>query len=168
MRTAALMLGALVLGAGCAGKDTGSSPLEALVDRAAGDAGAAATNVALVPPAKLHERIDGMAPRYAEAGYRLGVYATLALGDGGSVELAIYDMTTPQGAAAVFEPPPPEASRALPGGVRAYAGPEVVEFAAGRYYVQLRARRDPAGRPTEPMIAMAEAVARAIHEEEAP
>jgi hypothetical protein len=109
------------------------------------------TEIAWYTPETLHEYINGMAPRFVEAGFVVLAHTEWRdkRDEGpGYVELDFYDMGTPRGAMAVFEDPQPEKAVALPGGWAAYAAAGMIEFRTDRYYVKLTARRDPAGRQT--------------------
>jgi len=109
------------------------------------------TEIAWYDAENLYKVIDGMAPRFVDAGFVLLAHTEWR--DKGSegpgyVELDLYDMGSPQGSALVFDEPEAASTLLLPGGVKAYAGDALIEFRAGRYYARLGARRDPAGQQT--------------------
>ena len=110
------------------------------------------TEIAWYDAETLYKVIDGMAPRFVDAGFVLLAHTEWR--DKGSegpgyVELDLYDMGSPQGSALVFaEPDPGSPGLLLPGGVKAYAGDALIEFRTDRYYVKIAARRDPAGQQT--------------------
>jgi len=110
------------------------------------------TEIAWFDAENLHKYINGMAPQFVDAGFVLLVHAEWRERESegpGYVELDLYDMGSPDGAALVFnEPDPGSPGLLLPGGVKAYAGDALIEFRTDRYYVKLTARRDPAGRQT--------------------
>jgi len=121
------------------------------------------TEIAWFDAENLHKYINGMAPQFVDAGFVLLAHTEWR--DKGSegpgyVELDLYDMGSPDGAALVFNEPEAASALLLPGGVKAYAGDALIEFRTGRYYVKLTARRDPAGRQTL-LRDLAEAVAEA-------
>jgi len=115
-------------------------------------------------PEDLHEYIDGMAPRYVEAGFRLLAHSEWrAAGADASatspyVAADLYDMDAPEYARKVFEDPG-AGSVTLPGGIEAYADPGLIEFPAGRYLVRVQAR----GKGQEALVRkLAEALAGAL------
>lgn len=110
------------------------------------------TEIAWYDAENLYKIIDGMAPQFVDAGFVLLVHSEWRDKESegpGYVELDLYDMGSPDGAALVFdEPDPGSPGLPLPGGVKAYAGDALIEFRTGRYYVKLAARRNPAGQQT--------------------
>lgn len=103
----------------------------------------------------LFEHINGAAPTYIERGFRKVVSAELALEAGGELSCDVYDMTTADGAAAIFdhEQPPSEGPPALGDGARVSKGSVV--FRRGRYYVKIVAFDQDAGRA---LLALARAI----------
>jgi hypothetical protein len=109
------------------------------------------TEIAWYDAENLYKIIDGMAPQFVDAGFVLLVHSEWRDKESegpGYVELDLYDMGSPDGAALVFDEPPEAEALPLPGGVKAYAGDALIEFRTDRYYVKLTARRDPAGQQT--------------------
>jgi hypothetical protein len=109
------------------------------------------TEVAWYDAGNLHKYINGMAPQFTDAGFVLLSHTEWRDKESegpGYVELDLYDMGSPEGAALVFDEPNAANSLPLPGGVKAYAGDATIEFRAGRYYTKLTSRRDPAGEQT--------------------
>jgi hypothetical protein len=169
--TMALLIGALAA-AGCGGGEHGAAPDEEaqaaiveILQAAQADTEAdRLAQVAWYAPETLHEYINGMAPRFVEAGFVALAHTEWRDREDegpGYVELDLYDMGTPEGARAVFEAPEPGEAVALPGGVSAYADAGTIEFVAGRYYVKLTARRDVAAQA--PLLKeLAEAVAEVL------
>jgi hypothetical protein len=123
------------------------------------------TEIAWYDAENLHKVINGMAPKFVEAGFVLLVHSEWRDKESegpGYVELDLYDMGSPDGSALVFnEPDPGSPGLLLPGGVKAYAAAAMIEFRTGRYYVKLTARRDPAGQQTL-LRDLAEALVRQI------
>jgi len=157
--TLALSIATLATLAGCGGGDQDASPDEAaraaiveILDAVEAGTGAdRPTDTAWFTPETLHEYINGMAPRFVDAGFVLLAHSEWRDRESegpGYVELDLYDMGSPDGAARVFDEPTEAEALALPGGVKAYAGDALIEFRADRYYVILTARRHPAGRRT--------------------
>ena len=109
------------------------------------------TEIAWYDAENLHEYINGMAPKFVDAGF-VSLAHTEWRDKGyegpGYVELDLYDMGSLEGAALVFDEPPEAEALPLPGGVKAYADDTLIEFCTDRYYVRLTARLDPAGRQT--------------------
>ncbi|HUW99970.1 MAG: DUF6599 family protein [Phycisphaerae bacterium] len=176
--TVALLIGALAALAALAGCGTGEQG--AVPDEAAqaaiveilqaAQAQTQADRVAEIvwyTPETLHEYINGMAPRFVEAGFVILAHTEWRDREDegpGYVELDLYDMGTAGGAAAVFDEPDAANSLPLPGGVKAYAGDAMIEFRTGRYYVKLTSRRDPEAQ--EPLLKeLAEAVAEVLARE---
>jgi len=169
--TLALILVACAVLAGCDGGEEGPAPDESaqaaitgILDATQVSTGAECLGkVAWYDAENLHQHINGMAPQFVDAGFVLLAHTEWR--DKGSegpgyVELDLYDMGSPDGAALVFDEPPEAEALPLPGGVKAYAGDALVEFRAGRYYARLTARRDPAGQQAL-LRALAAAVAEA-------
>jgi hypothetical protein len=157
--TLALIIVACAVLAGCDGGEEGPAPDESaqaaitgILDATQVSTGAECLGkVAWYDAGNLHQYIDGMAPRFVEAGFVLLAHTEWrdkgAEGPG-YVELDLYDMGSPDGASLVFDEPPEAKAIPLPGGVKAYAGDAMIEFRTDRYYVKLTARRDPAGQQT--------------------
>jgi hypothetical protein len=153
-------IAAVVAAAGCAPQASPDPRLEksqaamtailSAAQSATGEEGV--TEIAWYDAENLHKVIDGMAPQFVDAGFVLLAHTEWR--DKGSeapgyIELDLYDMGSPDGAALVFdEPDPGSPGLLLPGGVKAYAGDAMIEFRTDRYYVKLTARRDPAGQQT--------------------
>ncbi len=159
---AALSASALV---GCGeGKPPGPPPearsrIEGLLAQVAEDTSAVRVGEAdWYTPTNLYEYINGMAPRYVEAGFVLLAHtqwrAADATGDA-YVALDVYDMGSPVGAREVLDPDPSRAGEAVP----AYREPGSVEMAAGRYYIKVTARRDIDGQ--QPLVDAIESAFRA-------
>jgi len=109
------------------------------------------TEIAWYDAENLHKYINGMAPRFVDAGFVLLAHTEWRDKESkgpGYVELDFYDMGSPDGASLVFDEPTEAEALPLPGGVKAYAGDAMIEFRTDRYYVKLTARRDPAGQQT--------------------
>ncbi len=179
--TVALLIGTLAAPAGCGGGDQGAlPPQDAAQDEAAqaaiveilqaAQAQTQADRVAEIvwyTPETLHEYLNGMAPRFVDAGFVILAHTEWRNKEeegAGYVELDLYDMGTPRGALAVFEDPQPEKAVALPGGGAAYAAAGMMEFRAGHYYVRLAARRGAAAQE-ELLKELAEAVAEVLAED---
>jgi len=157
--TLALILVACAVLAGCDGGEEGPAPDESaqaaitgILDATQVSTGAECLGkVAWYDAENLYKVIDGMAPEFVDAGFVLLVHAEWRDKESegpGYVELDLYDMGSPDGAALVFDEPDAAKSLPLPGGVKAYAGDAMIEFRTDRYYVKLTARRDPAGQQT--------------------
>ena len=156
--TLGLIIVACAVLAGCDGGEEGPAPDESaqaaitgILDATQVSTGAECLGkVAWYDAENLHKYINGMAPQFVDAGFVLLVHAEWREKESegpGYVELDLYDMGSPDGAALVFnEPDPGSPGLLLPGGVKAYAGDALIEFRTDRYYVKLTARRDPAGR----------------------
>jgi len=113
-------------------------------------------------PANLYDYIDGQAEEFLAAGFvLLGHREVRAPGAEGRpyVEIDIYDMAGPEGVRKVMTEPPPDKAAEIVPGVQAYRDAGMCEFGAGRYYVRLTARFDPAGQ-----AALLDALARGIAE----
>ena len=168
--TLALNIGAIVALAGCGTGEQGAAPDEAaqaaiveILDAAQTQADRVA-EIVWYTPETLHKYINGMAPRFVDAGFVILAHTEWRdkREEGpGYVELDLYDMGTPAGPMAVFEAPGPGEAVALPGGVSAYADAGTIEFIAGHYYVSLAPRRDVTSQERL-LRALAEAVAEAL------
>jgi hypothetical protein len=122
-----------------------------------------AAETAWYGPDTLHELIDGMDRYFLDAGFvRLACADWKAPGAAGDayVELALYDMGSPEGALDVVADSRTDRTEYLDLGNEAQKTDDGLELRAGRYYARLTARRDVAGRQ-DFVRRLAEALARA-------
>lgn len=167
-----LALAAAIAVGGCGGTgDSGAavSPKAALTkilrDVEAAGVAAPVGEVGWYEPDRLFELIDGDAVRFVDAGFVLLAHAEWKPAGAAAakpyVEMDIYDLATPAGAMDLLCDSRSDGAKFLPLGNEAIGGDDMLELRAGRYYVKLTPRHDPAAlKPV--MKALAEAVAKAV------